>query len=730
MRSGIRRSGTGRSGTGRGRAAAPTRAARAVALTSLVALLVVACTSPGSPGTTTEPTADATPSGSATSEVLVIPATSLVEFGTFAGVPLLDADDPAYAGPATPTSLAEVNVPIGVSGWAERPGVPALLESQGFAVVPSGDRMVYYAYQGNDYEGVPSYVTTDVGYHVWHLAFDKALRDLEQDVFLPRLESLLLGALAAAEAQTAELADTPLADAASRAEQLYQVAAAELGLDVTLGPLAEQERALIAAAGADPVESPILGNTVTYALFTPRGRYTVNDDLTRYFLAMSVLGQLGFCLPGTIDCPDGPLPVQTAVLASRALVADDALVALWREVYEPTAFLVGLADDYSPRELAAAAAEVDPGWLADPSAFASAAAAGDLVAELADARPVLINPDRASVRLMGSRFVIDSFILDQLIYENVGTLAEPRSLPSGLDVAAALGSTAARQALEDRGEMAYANYESQLDAMTAAVAARPVADWAGTVYDAWLYAIQAAFAPRGAAFPDYQRTDAWAAKDLQTGLASYAELKRDTILYAKQAFAEGGGDLEVEGPVRHWVEPDPVAFERLAAAADLMRQGLADRGLLPAEQDALLADVSGLQTFLGRVARAELAGEVVAAVDAERLAAIGEELEGLALRASDEQVAGPVSEQDAAVIADIATGTQGEVLEIATGRFDRFLVVVPDASGGFAVAQGAVNSFYEFVNADGIRLTDEAWRALLDTDPPDRPTWQAAFLAQ
>src|SRR3970282_803710 len=91
-----------------------------------------------------------------------------------------------------------------------------------------------------------------------------------------------------------------------------------------------------------------------YSLFTPRGHYTRNADLQRYFVAMSVLGQSAFCLPGTTDCP-GLEPARLAILASRVLVSDPSLLALWHQLYDPTAFLVGLADDYTPLEVSKAA---------------------------------------------------------------------------------------------------------------------------------------------------------------------------------------------------------------------------------------------------------------------------------------------------------------------------------------------------------------------------------------
>jgi hypothetical protein len=236
------------------------------------------------------------------------------------------------------------------------------------------------------------------------------------------------------------------------------------------------------------------------------------------------------------------------------------------------------------------------------------------------------------------------------------------------------------------------------------------------------------FAARAEAYPDFMRSEAWTAKAHQTGFGSYAELKHDTILYTKQAVAEGGDNLPIP-PRRNWVEPEPVAFARLAAAADLMRQGLADRGLLTDEQDGLLRDVSELVGFLERIAEDELAGEPISQQDNERLTHIGEELEAWFWRTSDRLASGETeADQDAAIVADIASSAKG-ILEVGTGRIDRIYVLVPDDAGTFHVAVGGVYSYYEFTNPPGERLTDEAWRATLDAgEAPERPAWEEAFL--
>ncbi|MEZ5102328.1 MAG: DUF3160 domain-containing protein [Thermoleophilia bacterium] len=655
---------------------------------------------------------------------LELPAAT-TSFATYAPVPLADPETPAYAGPATPTSLEGVSVVQVVRKALREAGATTTLTRQGFVVVPSDLQLFHYAYQGDVYEGWPVFVTTDAAYHTWHRVFDKVLRDLEQEALLPKLEDLTRGLVAATSAQRAELASTPLGDAAAQAEGIAQVAAAALGQEVELSPLAAQELTLVQAHGGTET-SPLLGTPIDYSLMTPRGHYTRTADLTRYFTAMSVLGQLAFCLPGTTDCAD-VAPLRTGILLARALRSDPSLLVLWRSIYEPTAFLVGLSDDYTPAELADAVEAAVPAAADDPVALADDAAVEAVAQALTTARPVRISPDRAAVRTMGTRFVVDSYVLDQLIYPNVGTPEKPRTLPSALDLAAAFGSDVALAALEQAGATDYEGYDEQLDRLREGIADRADADWGGTVYDAWLAALQPLFGRYGAAYPDFMRTDAWAAKSLQAGLGSYAELKHDTILYAKQAVAEGGDDRIP--PRRNWVEPEPVAFGRLAAAVDLLRGGLAERGLLDEERQGLLDDLSGLLGSWQRIARDELAGRPIAKDDNDRLTYVGEELEAWFWRTADISANGDTeADQDAAIVADVASGPDG-ILELGTGRVDRIYVLVPDDEGAFQVAVGGVYSFYETTTPPGERLTDEEWRARLARgEAPPRPAWQAPLL--
>jgi hypothetical protein len=337
---------------------------------------------------------------------------------------------------------------------------------------------------------------------------------------------------------------------------------------------------------------------------------------------------------------------------------------------------------------------------------------------------------------MGARFVVDSYIYDQLTAPSVfiPDNDDARRI-SPLDLAAAFGSEFAYAVLdgESRTEPPWEHYNEQLATMRALLAARDADAWAATVYDAWLYALEPMWSEHGIAFPDFMQSEAWTAKAHQTGFGSYTELKHDTILYAKQGFAVEGDIQPVLFEPRHWVEPDPVAFNRIRAIARLAQEGLANRGLLDDEADRLLTDVGEFVAHLAAIAEDELAGRPISESDNEWLEGIGTAIELLWLSSSDLDpetgLATNVEDDQAALVADVFR-TSFSVLELGTGRIDDIYVLVPNDEGVFQIARGGVYSYYEFWrDADLGRLTDEEWRGMLDAgETPDRPSWQDAFL--
>jgi hypothetical protein len=348
------------------------------------------------------------------------------------------------------------------------------------------------------------------------------------------------------------------------------------------------------------------------------------------------------------------------------------------------------------------------------------------------------------LRFMGQRFVPDAYVFRELIYRNVGTDVDPRGLPMGLDLFAAMGSERAHELLDQMGETQYDNYPAQMQKVQDWMSGLTASEWTETLYNAWLYTFQPLIEVPGEGYPAFMQSPAWLDKQLNTTLGSWAELKHDTILYAKQVYAElGGGAPPPEPePPKGYVEPVPLFFARLAALTAMTREGLQARGLLNDLDASSLDTLQNLATSLQVIAEKELRGEPLSEDEYATIRFYGGQLETLTMAAADSDTGDPYArrymeeEPQAAVIADVATNPAlASVLEEGVGRVNPIYVVVPivDADGTtyLQVARGGVFSYYEFPWPMDDRLTDEKWRGMLDdgTAPPP-PEWTASFLVE
>ncbi len=637
----------------------------------------------------------------------------------------------------------------------------ALLSQNGFFVAPAEWLEFYQLYEDARYQDLPVFVTTDSVYHVYHLIFDKILRDLEREHFEPDIRTLTAACLKSAQNLYAELRGTALEKPARNVVAYFAVADALINpASVPPPEVADRvakELALI-EAHAGPHASPIFSQDCPsvcnpcastpecsrepclcedYSQYVPRGHYTRSEQLQRYFRTMMWYGRINMRL---LQPDETRMALLITYILRNTDVDGRPAAEIWSQVYDPTVFLVGKADDLGFHEYGALwdaifGPDASASSIADESKFAAfLAAARQLPPPQINSMWVYIWEDEEAVtqgfRFMGQRFVPDAYIFEQLIEREVSG----RRFPKGLDVLAAMGSEEAYAILDEMGETAYPRYPEQMAKLRKEISALQLDSWTQNLYWAWLYALQALIEPKGAPYPAFMQTRAWARKDIHTALGSWTELKHDTILYAKQVMAEMGGGPPPTPP-RGWVEPNPKAYARLLALTQMTRDGLESRGLLSENVRINLWRLEELLTFLLDVAQRELAGQPLTDRDYERIHYYGGELEAITLAAADQEEGGGrpffEEEEQAALVADVATDPRGEVLEEAVGRIFEIYVVVPDGDGGLHIAQGGVFSYYEFPWPMGDRLTDEKWRAMLASgEVPDQPEWTADFISK
>jgi hypothetical protein len=633
------------------------------------------------------------------------------------------------------------------------------LSMVGFVVTPGSDKEFFTLYEQARYANVPIFVTTDSLLHVYHLLFDKVLRTAEAEHFIPLLRDLNGALLARTDEIYRALQDTDWEDPARRTVAFVGVASKVLDPDVQVpayaADLADAEVALIEdAAGMLP--SPIfpeLRYGEDYTQYIPRGHYTKTDALKAYFKSMMWYGRMTFRV-------SRPNETRSALLLVHALrttqVKGRPALEPWADLYSSTVFFVGRSDDLTVRQYGELMDEI----------YGDGVTVEELVDEpllerfIEEAR--LLPPPRIlgivimdtddveeetkGMRFMGQRFVPDAYIFRELMYRNVGTRENRRGLPMGLDIPAAMGSERAYQHLDEMGETDYENYDAQMDKMQAWLSGLSVDEWTETLYNAWLYSFQPLLDVPGDGYPAFMRSMAWVDKQLNTVLGSFAELKHDTILYAKQAYAELGGapPPPPPAPPRGYVEPVPEFYARLAALTQMTLDGLGQRGLLVEQDEASLRRLHALARSLQTMAEKELRGEPLTEDEYRTIRFYGGELEHLTMAAADtpgegQAVGGrvmPEEEPQAAVIADVATDPWPQlVLELGVGRIDELHAVVPlieeDGSIALQVAKGGVFSYYEFAWPMDDRLTDEKWREMVSQGQvPPRPAWIGSFYTQ
>ena len=142
---------------------------------------------------------------------------------------------------------------------------------------------------------------------------------------------------------------------------------------------------------------------------------------------------------------------------------------------------------------------------------------------------------------------------------------------------AVLGSKRAYDILDGMGETGYPNYQKQFDHLKSEYAAIGADTWAQNLYWGWLYCLLALLNAKGDGYPAFMKREAWADKDLNASLGSWAELRHDTILYAKQSYTRKVS-MPLEKDTRGYVEPNPELYGRLASLAKMTYDGLQSRG--------------------------------------------------------------------------------------------------------------------------------------------------------
>jgi hypothetical protein len=503
--------------------------------------------------------------------------------------------------------------------------------------------------------------------------------------------------------------------------------------------IVEKELSMIDAAEGIS-DSFILGSeqnnySEDYTQYIPRGHYTQTELLSRYFKAMMWYGRMNFRLKDLSE-------TGSALMITSAIGTNKELEKVWNKIFEPINFLVGEPDDLSFFDYSTLSSEVFSSMNLNDILAQGEAGVSEFVLQanfLKDPKinsmPILApfvvpndrNEETKGFRVFGQRSTVDAMIFQKLIYRDVeeNENGEMRMLPKALDIPAILGSAEAKNLLQEQGDFNYKNYTNNFEKLSSLIGTYTVEDYGQNLYWGWIYAIKALLTPYGDGYPGFMTNKNWKFKELLTFLASYTELKHDTVLYEKQVYAEmGGGPDVVEIDDRGYVEPNPELYNRLKSLVRLTIEGLAQRDLLSDTNKENLKRLEEMMKILRDISIKELENKTLTDDEYEFIKNYGGSLEHMftetlseidKLKPRNEVLNGHPS----SIVTDIATDPNGTVLQEGVGPVNKIFVVYP-IDGKLLLGVGGVFSHYEFTWPMDDRLTDEKWKTIIfPYDPPN-----------
>ena len=615
-----------------------------------------------------------------------------------------------------------------------------MLSKQGFAIVPDTYDQLFQVYENNDYHDFPSFVTTDLYLQLYHMYFDCMLRRAEDGKLFEALQDFCRKGYQESTRAIANPVNKQEKELAEFSQAYFAIALRLLDPkeDCAVAPqytkMVNDE--VEKCTSASTAFSPFMEYTMVmfpYTLFQPRGHYTRTERLQRYFRGMMWVQTAAFDT-------DKPNMMRRAVFLAKTICGNAELSAAFKTIFDPMTFIMGQPDNITLMQVYEILKRYDYAKLiGKDKELQKFVAEVDILAEKQTRlRPKFEYSGHNKVNLMPQRYQPDAEVLQEMY--DWKSRESQRFCPKGIDFFAAGGSPLALQ-LDKEGET-WNEFDANMSRMQKRMGE---INWKENIAVQWqrvLLELSQSRHPSNA--PYFMNGTAWGKKDLNAALASFAELKHDAILYAKQPFAAECGDGGPDAPiVRGYVEPNIDFWTAVIDLLDATKEAFGTFGILTDEMLALTDDMAEEAQFLLNCSKKELAGKTLSEQEYRQLEIIGAMFENMTLsmmRNENEYFKWEdieSADRKVAVIADIYTAN-GEnvpvekraVLYNAVGPADVIYVVV-EIGGYLYLTRGAVFSYREFHDAySAPRHTDEEWQKMLETKPRlGVPKWMESITA-
>ena len=631
----------------------------------------------------------------------------------------------------------------------------SLLYKNGFVVT---ERLKYgsfkKAFEDIYFKDLPVFVSTDAILNAFHLSYDRILKSVELGFIIDKLTKLLNkldnnllhldSKYAANDSMKQVLKDV----------DIYLSVPRRL-LDESSTPFYSDNSAKISDiidkinSGQGNVGYTLFSNhcvVMDWSQFKPRGHYTDANHplLAKYFKAMMWLGRINIILLRSKSiaavCPPQDFydirrqTMMTFLISELFNVSNEKQD--YNEIEDILEFFVGKPDNvtldninYLKEKLNITSADelLDSPKLVEfqdsleHQPFANQMILSQILYSGDVTEPDSVVPPSA-FKLFGQRFVIDSYVTASVVFDKIryNGVKICRLFPSVLDPLFAMGNDAAVQLLEE--EINQYHYSTNLAALRYLIDSYPEEFWNQSLYYQWLNIIRQLNAPgKRNDLPEFMQTAAYWQEKINTQLASWAELRHDNLLYAKQSYTAG---VICSYPYSY-VEPFPGFYEKFKILADSAISKFQNFTFSqPGFKDMILSYFDNLYTTsdtLMQISQDELKGTGLNDKEKyflKRMLSINTSVCGspesgwyINLLYQDFN-----TNNDTCVVVDIHTvptdcdaAPRGWVMHIGTGLMDLAVMITKDPGGQLKAYIGPVSSFYEYTTTNFLRLTDSEW---------------------
>ncbi len=620
------------------------------------------------------------------------------------------------------------------------------LQQNNFVITKGNNLQLFHAYEENDYRQVPNFITTDLYLQAFHMYFSYILKSLEKQHIIPTLEMLCRSFNATCIKLAEQTEDESLKDMAEHAATFYAIPYYLLTNKTLTVPSkyeTEYQEEIEHINKQEDNFSDFLSYKdayFPYSLFKPRGHYTREPQLQAYFKAMMWLQTACFCREQQEQLKRSIF--QAAVLCTYKSIDQTPLIKLYQHIYTPLTFLMGEADNLSIFDIARILEKNNAIHIEDALTAGQIEKVNQALIELAkhknNIKPQIEVTCRDKINFMPQRYLSDNEGIQKLVDFNPNS---QRAYPKGWDVFAAFGTGTAESLLIDfyKEPNNWSEYSKELQQLKDKFKTSKSTQL--SVYELWMKSLLT-MQQTDKNNPGFMQTPEWGYKNLNTALASWAELKHDAILYGEQPMAaECGGAGPPDPIVVGYVEPNLPFWRKMENILQATRLILQQNDCMTDDLKGKTDQLNDYVTFLIQVTEKELRGEKLTEPEYRTLEYMGSSIEYFTLSVVDPDlhlddwslVQGP--DKSIAIVADIYTRNirgcnKNGILHVATGNANNIYVVV-EIEGNLYLTRGATFSYYEFVQPLGTRLTDEEWQKMLEEKKaPAVPEWMKSILIE